>query len=209
MLLGRSVRRASSPSVVGRSCSSTSDEQLRRRARWPGCRSGELSRLDSARGTHVSICVESSADIAGSVNRPIRPRGRMFVNKLPRYEILSRRRGRDPRPRLAADRQRARRRVPDPRGASSCSAAGGHADGGRQRLARSRLRARAGRQGAARVRRAGAQPGQQRAHRRRPHGVLVASTARRSCARATCAATRRWTTSATSRSSPSRSPSST
>ena len=68
-------------------------------------------------------------------------------------------------------------------------------DRGRERLPRPRLRARAGREGAARVRRAGPQPGALRAHRRRQHGVLGASTGRRSCARATSAATRRWTTS--------------
>ena len=39
-------------------------------------------------------------------------------------------------------------------------------------------------------------PAQQRAHRRRRHGLRRGLRVARSCARATCAATRRWTTSA-------------
>ena len=76
-----------------------------------------------------------------------------------------------PRPRLAADRVRARRRVHAARGGRVLPR-GGPEDGGRQGLPRPGVRARAGGQGAARVRPAGAQPRAQRPHRRRPHGLL-------------------------------------
>ena len=83
--------------------------------------------------------------------------------------------------------------------------AGRAAGRGQHRLPRPRLRARAGGQGAARVRRPGPQPGAQRSTSAATRWRSARSTARRSCARARCAATRRWTTSATSPSSPSRS----
>ncbi len=78
----------------------------------------------------------------------------------------------DARPRMAADRVRAGRRVPA-RGVAR-GVPQGRAEGrGQQRQVRPGLHPRAGRQGAARVRHPGAQPGAVGPHRRRPHGLRV------------------------------------
>ena len=133
-----------------------------------------LGRVRLALTQHVGLMfpiVESSADLpVPSITHSDRgPHVRQQAAAL--RDPLARR-GRDARARMEADRQRARSRVPAARGGRAVRQ-GGHADGGRLRLARPRLHPRAGRQGAAQLRRAGAQPGAQRAHRRRPHGVLV------------------------------------
>ena len=170
VLLGRSVRRASSPSVVGLILVQHEHEQLR----------GALDGLGTARASclaltqHVGLMfpiVESSADLpVPSITH--QTGGRMFVNKLPRYEILS--------PDAVETLERGWKRIVSELGvefllpeAVELFAKAGHADGGRLRLAGPGLHPRAGGQGAAQLRRAGAQSGQQRAHRRRPHGVLV------------------------------------
>ena len=92
--------------------------------------------------------------------------------------------------RLAPDRSRDRDRVHATRGARAVPRRG-PAGRGQQRPPRSRLRARAGRQGPARVRRAGAQPRAAACTSAATTWSSPASTARRSCARATCAATAR------------------
>ena len=140
----------------------------------------------------IDRCRQDHADQTG---------GRMFVNTMPRYEILSR--GRRRRRSTAAGGGSSPRSA-----SSSCSPR--PSSSSRRPACRPRATnvcldpdfvleqvAKAPREFDV----AGAQPGAQRAHRRRQHGVLGRCTGRRSCARATCAATRRWTTSAASRSS--------
>ena len=108
----------------------------------------------------------------------------MFQNTMPRYEILSPDAMDVARPRLAPDRLRDRRGVHPPRGRRDLPRRRVQ-DRRRQRVARPRFRARAGGQGAARVRAAGPQPGEERHHRRRQHGLLARCTGRRSRARET------------------------
>ena len=97
-------------------------------------------------------------------------------------------RRRDARRRLAADRLRARDRVHSCRRRRTQFAQAGQDVDGDPRQARPGLRARAGREGAARVRRAGAQPRALDPHRRRLTWLSPRSTGRRSCARATSGA---------------------
>ena len=75
------------------------------------------------------------------------------------------------RPRLAPHRQRARHRLPPPGGARRLPR-GRPAGRRRRRQVRPGLDPRAGGEGAARVRPAGAEPGAQRPHRRQAHGLL-------------------------------------
>ena len=94
----------------------------------------------------------------------------MFRNQMPRYEVLSEE--------AMATLDRGWRRLMTEIGvefmddrALDLFRAGRSAGGGQHGLPRPRLRAGAGRQGAARVRPPGAQPRAQRAHRRRLDGV--------------------------------------
>ena len=96
----------------------------------------------------------------------------MFVNRMPRYEILS-------EDAVATLDGGWRRIVSElgiefllPEAVDAFAQAGQKVDG-QPRQARSRLRARAGGEGAARVRRAGAQPGALDPRRRRPHVVRL------------------------------------
>ena len=118
----------------------------------------------------------------------------MFRNAMPRYEILSE----DAmdtldggwRRLVSRDRRRVRQR-PRPGPVPPGGPEGRGVRRVRDRPVRPRLRAGTGREGAAVVRRAGPQPRELRAHRRRRDGVRRASTGRRSCARATSAGTPR------------------
>ncbi len=95
----------------------------------------------------------------------------MFVNAMPRYEILS-------EDAMAGARQGWRRIVSElgiefllPEAVELLRAAGQIVEDDNRVDLRPRVHPRAGRQGAARVRAAGPQPRQHRPHRRRPHGV--------------------------------------
>ena len=103
-------------------------------------------------------------------DRPNRKEATVFVNTMPRYEILSEE--------AMATLDEGWRRLVTEIGVEFMSdraldlfRAGGPEGRGQHGLPRPRVRPRAGRQGAARVRRAGAQPRQQRAHRRRRDGL--------------------------------------
>ena len=133
----------------------------------------------------------------------------MFRNAMPRYEILSE----DAMATLDAGWRRLVSEIGvefgDARALELFRQAGQKVEDATIVPVRPRLRARAGRQGARDVRRAGPQPREHRPHRRRRTWRSAPSTARRSCARARCAGTPRWTTSATSPASPRASPCST
>ena len=132
----------------------------------------------------------------------------MFRNTMPRYEILSE----DAMDTL----DRGWRRIVSEIGvefilpeAVEIFRAAGCQHRGRDRLPRSRLRARAGRQGAARVRPAWPATPSARCASAATTWCSRACTGRRSCARATSAARRRWPTSSASSCSRSSSTSST
>ena len=122
----------------------------------------------------------------------------MFVNAMPRYEILSEDAMAHARPGLAADRLRARDRVPAARGGRAAARRRPDRRGREPRPLRPRVHPRAGRQGAA------ASSSSRRAtpRTRRTSAATTwcsrPSTAARSSARATSAATPRWPTSRTS-----------
>ena len=175
------------------------------RPRWCRGRRRPQRRLELL--FHVGIlgpCTGASSALSRTSRR-----GPMFVNAMPRYEILSED--------AMATLDRGWRRIVSELGiefllpeAVELLRAGRADRRGRQpRPLRSRLDPRAGREGAARVRAAGPQPRRTRRTSAATTWCSRPSTAARSSARATSAATRRWPTSRTSSSSPSRSPSST
>ena len=209
VLLGRSAASASSPRLSGSSLSSRRGEQLR----------GAVDRLGTLGGARLmwnscSTVAGTACSMLCSMPRAGSPSSRseekpMFVNTLPRYEILSEDAMADARPRLAADRDRDRDRVPARRGGRG--------------VPRRRPEGR-GRQASMLdpefvLEQVAKAPREFDVQARNPratihiggaaHGVRLGLRAARSCARATCAATRRWTTSGTSCSCRRRSRSST
>ena len=161
--------RSSAPSrrdavLLGSAASSASSVSAARAAR-PRARASAAARRDRWSACPVKLgTLVPCRNILGSQL--------MFVNTMPRYEILSEE---------AMDvLDRGWRRIVSelgvefllPEAVELFRAAGQKVEGEQPRQARPRVHPRAGRQGAARVRPAGAQPRAQRAHRRRPHGLL-------------------------------------
>ena len=136
---------------------------------------------------------------AGQASDPhCRPQeGPMFVNRMPRYEILSE----DAMATLETGWRRLMTEIGvefmDDRALDLFRKAGQKVEDN-DGLPRPRLRARAGGQGAAGVRPPGPQPRQHACTSAATRWPSARSTARRSSARATYAATARWRTSATS-----------